>query len=44
MTRILYGVCGEGLGHAIISKILINFFKEKNYNIRILQKESHNRF
>lgn len=36
MARILYGVCGEGLGHAIRSKILINYLKEKNYEIRIV--------
>jgi len=36
MARILYGVCGEGLGHSIRSKILINYLKNKNYDIRIV--------
>jgi len=36
MIRILYGVCGIGLGHAIRSKILINYLKEKNFDIRIV--------
>jgi len=30
MIKVLYGVCGEGLGHAIRSKILIDYLKEKN--------------
>ena len=36
MARILYGVCGIGLGHAIRSKILIDYLKDKNYDIRIV--------
>jgi len=36
MAKILYGVCGEGLGHAIRSEILINYLKNKNYEIRIV--------
>ena len=36
MNKILYGVCGEGLGHAIRSKILINYLLEKNYEIIIV--------
>lgn len=35
MARILYGLCGEGLGHASRSRILINHLK-KNYDIRIV--------
>jgi len=36
MTKVLYGVCGEGLGHAIRSKILINYLKQRNHEIRIV--------
>jgi len=36
MTKILYGVCGEGLGHASRTRILINYLKEKNYDIKIV--------
>jgi len=36
MVKILYGVCGEGLGHASRSRILINHLKKKNYDIRIV--------
>ena len=35
MARILYGLCGEGLGHASRSRILINHLK-KNHEIRIV--------
>ncbi|MCK5261223.1 MAG: hypothetical protein KAJ44_03505, partial [Thermoplasmatales archaeon] len=35
MARILYGLCGEGLGHASRSRILINHLK-KEHNIRIV--------
>lgn len=35
MVNILYGVCGEGLGHASRSRILINYLK-KNHEIRIV--------
>ncbi len=35
MARILYGVCGEGLGHFSRSKILINHLKKK-HDIRIV--------
>jgi uncharacterized protein (TIGR00661 family) len=30
MARILYGVCGEGMGHAIRSSILIRYLKNNN--------------
>lgn len=35
MARILYGVCGEGLGHASRSRILINYLKKQGHDIRI---------
>ena len=35
MARILYGLCGEGLGHASRSRILINHLKKK-HDIRIV--------
>ena len=35
MARILYGLCGEGLGHASRSRILINHLKKK-HEIRIV--------
>ncbi|UCD14484.1 MAG: hypothetical protein JSW60_03445 [Thermoplasmatales archaeon] len=35
MARILYGLCGEGFGHASRCKILINHLK-KNHDIRIV--------
>lgn len=35
MARIIYGVCGEGLGHASRSRILINHLK-KNHEIRVI--------
>lgn len=35
MAKILYGLCGEGLGHASRSRILINHLK-KNHDIRIV--------
>ena len=35
MTKILYGVCGEGLGHASRSRILINHLRKK-HEIRIV--------
>lgn len=35
MAKILYGLCGEGLGHASRSKILINHLKNK-HDIRIV--------
>ena len=35
MARILYGLCGEGLGHASRSRILINHLKNK-HDIRIV--------
>jgi uncharacterized protein (TIGR00661 family) len=35
MVKILYGVCGEGLGHASRTRILINHLK-KNHKIRIV--------
>lgn len=35
MAKILYGLCGEGLGHASRSRILINHLK-KNHKIRIV--------
>ena len=35
MAKILYGICGEGLGHASRCRILINHLK-KNHDIRIV--------
>jgi len=35
MAKILYGLCGEGLGHASRSKILINHLKKK-HDVRIV--------
>ena len=35
MARLLYGLCGEGLGHASRSRILINHLK-KNHDIKII--------
>ncbi len=35
MVKILYGLCGEGLGHASRSRILINYLKKK-HDIRIV--------
>ena len=36
MARILYGLCGEGLGHASRSKILINYLNKHDHEIRIV--------
>ncbi len=36
MTRILYGVCGEGMGHASRSRILINYLKKQKHEIKII--------
>ena len=36
MVKILYGLCGEGLGHASRSRILINYLKKQQYDIRIV--------
>ncbi len=36
MARILYGLCGEGLGHASRSRILINYLKKNGHDIRIV--------
>jgi len=36
MAKILYGVCGEGLGHASRSRILIKYLKKKDHDIRIV--------
>ena len=36
MAKILYGVCGEGLGHASRSRILINYLKKQNHEVRIV--------
>ena len=36
MNKILYGVCGEGLGHASRSKILISYLKSRGYDIKIV--------
>jgi uncharacterized protein (TIGR00661 family) len=36
MARILYGVCGEGMGHASRSRILINYLKKQGHDIRIV--------
>ena len=35
MAKILYGVCGEGFGHASRSRILINYLKN-NHEIKIV--------
>ena len=36
MAKILYGLCGEGLGHASRSRILINYLKKQQHDIRIV--------
>lgn len=36
MAKILYGVCGEGLGHASRSRILINYLKKQNHEVKIV--------
>ncbi len=36
MVRILYGLCGEGLGHASRSRILINHLKKNGHDIFIV--------
>ena len=36
MTRILYSVCGEGMGHASRSRILINYLKKQKHEIKII--------
>lgn len=36
MAKILYGVCGEGFGHASRSRILIRYLIKKGYDIRIV--------
>ncbi len=36
MAKILYGVCGEGLGHASRSRILINYLKKQNNEVKIV--------
>jgi len=36
MAKILYGVCGEGLGHASRSRILVNYLKKQNHEVRIV--------
>jgi uncharacterized protein (TIGR00661 family) len=34
--KILYGVCGEGLGHASRSRILIRYLQEHGFEVRII--------
>ena len=36
MVKILYGVCGEGMGHASRSRILINYFIKQNHEVKII--------
>jgi uncharacterized protein (TIGR00661 family) len=36
IVKILYGVCGEGLGHASRSRILIHYLKQQHHDIRII--------
>lgn len=36
MAKILYGVCGEGFGHATRSRILIRYLIKQGYEIRII--------
>ena len=36
MVKILYGVCGEGLGHASRSRILIHYLKKQGHEIYIV--------
>ena len=36
MARILYGLCGEGLGHASRSRILIHYLLSQNHEIKII--------
>jgi uncharacterized protein (TIGR00661 family) len=36
MAKILYGVCGEGLGHTSRSRILVNHLKKQNHEVRIV--------
>ena len=36
MVKILYGVCGEGLGHASRSRILIRYLKKQRHEIYIV--------
>lgn len=33
--NILYGVLGEGMGHATRSKVVIDFLLQQNYNVHI---------
>lgn len=36
MARIIYGLCGEGLGHASRSRILIHYLLKQNHEIKIV--------
>jgi uncharacterized protein (TIGR00661 family) len=36
MAKILYGVCGEGLGHASRSRILIRYLKKQHHEVSIV--------
>ena len=36
LVKILYGVCGEGLGHASRSRILIHYLQQQNHEVCII--------
>lgn len=36
MAKILYGVCGEGMGHSIRSKVVIDWALKKGYEVEIV--------
>jgi uncharacterized protein (TIGR00661 family) len=36
MAKILFGVCGEGMGHASRSRILINYLLKKKYELQVV--------
>lgn len=40
MAKILYGVCGEGSGHASRALVLINFLKSKGHEVKILSYDT----
>jgi uncharacterized protein (TIGR00661 family) len=35
-VKILYGVCGEGLGHASRSRILIHYLQQQNHEVCVI--------
>jgi len=44
MVRIIYGVCGEGMGHAIRSKPVIEYLMKKGHKVKILSGDRPYKF